>query len=738
MSMRQRPRPSLRPAARLAVACAWALVASPAAGQATEQRPPSREDAAQRRARALLREVGLVDTHNDLPWVLRLDPAHPMDLEARDLRVRGPGDTDIPRLRDGGVGTQFWSVYVPSTLPPLEATRVQLEQVDLARRLIARYPRDLGFAASTADIRRVRASGRIASLLGIEGGHVIANSLGALRAFHELGVRYMTLTHFDATDWADAATAAPRHGGLTPFGREVVREMNRLGMMVDISHVSPDAMGQVLDVTEAPVIFSHSSARALTDHPRNVPDAILRRLARNGGVVQVNFVTFFVSEPLRRWAEGLLPQLQAATDDTAAARLVRDWTASHGPMPRATVADLADHVEHIRRVAGADHVGIGADFYGATGPMNVVVGMEDVSRYPALFAELIRRGWSDADLRKLAGGNLLRVFAEVERVSARLRRTRPPSTATIEALDGRPSAAPPADAALAPLPPGVEAISLLGDTLRAPTPSPAARARLEGDLARARTALVAAPDDPDAHLWFGRRLAYLGRYREAIAAFTAGAVRFPADARFLRHRGHRYLTIRRFDLAIADLARARDLVRGQPDQVEPDGAPNARNIPTSTLQTNIWYHLGLAHFLRGEFGPALAAFDSGSAISANPDMRVSMDYWRYLCLARLGRRDEAARLAAGVRDGLEIIENDAYYGLLRLYAGRIPADSVLPSARLAEVTPSDAAAAYGVSQHWLLGGRAAEAQALWRRMVAGGPWAAFGVLAAEAELARGR
>jgi len=424
----------------------WALLSgAPHAPVGAQQRgavPPPREDAAMRRARALLREVGLVDTHNDLPWVLRLDPEHPMDLAARDLRQRGGGDTDLPRLREGGVGTQFWSVYVPSDLPPFEAMRAQLEQIDLARRLIARYPRDLGFAASTADIRRVRASGRIASLLGAEGGHVIGNSLGALRAYYDLGVRYLTLTHFANTDWADAATAIPRHGGLSPFGREVVREMNRLGMMVDISHVSPAAMSAVLDVTEAPVIFSHSSARALTDHVRNVPDSILRRMARNGGVVQVNFVTVFVSEPLRRWAEGLIPRLQRAASDSAAERLVREWTATHGPMPRATLKDLADHVEHIRRVAGADHVGIGADFYGATGAMNVVEGMEDVSRYPALFAELIRRGWSDADLRKLAGGNLMRVFGQVERVAARLRRTREPSTATIEALDGAPASRP--------------------------------------------------------------------------------------------------------------------------------------------------------------------------------------------------------------------------------------------------------------------------------------------------------
>lgn len=430
-------------AAGVAVACLWASPSKALQAQAVTSPGAVREDAALRRAQALLRAAGLVDTHNDLPWVLRLDPTHPMDLTARDLRARGAGDTDLPKLRDGGVRTQFWSVYVPSDLSPLNAMRAQLEQIDLTRRLIARYPRELGFAASTTDIRRVRATGRIASLLGIEGGHVIANSLGALRAYYDLGVRYMTLTHFHSTDWADAATELPRHGGLTRFGREVVREMNRLGMMVDISHVSPAAMSAALDVTEAPVIFSHSSARALTNHVRNVPDSILQRMARNGGVVQVNFVTVFVSEPLRRWSEALIPRLQRATSDSAAERLLREWIATHGPMPRATLEDVADHVEHIRRVAGVDHVGIGADFYGATGPLNVVEGIEDVSRYPALFAELMRRGWSDAELRKLAGGNVLRVFAEVERVAATLQRTREPSTATIEALDGATRPAPP-------------------------------------------------------------------------------------------------------------------------------------------------------------------------------------------------------------------------------------------------------------------------------------------------------
>ncbi|MCU0647334.1 MAG: tetratricopeptide repeat protein [Gemmatimonadaceae bacterium] len=299
-------------------------------------------------------------------------------------------------------------------------------------------------------------------------------------------------------------------------------------------------------------------------------------------------------------------------------------------------------------------------------------------------------------------------------------------------------AAGPSRAALPALPSGVEAISLRGDTLRALPVSDAARARLEGDLRAAVDRLAANPGDPDAHIWVGRRLAYLGRYRDAIVAFGEGAQRFPRDARFLRHRGHRYLTIRRFDLAIADFTRAVALVRGTPDQVEPDGAPNPRGIPTSTLQTNIWYHLGLAHFLRGEWQQALAAYETGASISPNPDMKIAMEYWRYLSLKRLGRDADAAALAASVSPTLEIIENDAYYDLLKLYAGRVPVDSVLPPSRLATVTPSDAAAAYGVSQHYLFTNRATDARTLWLRMVSGGQWPAFGVIAAEAELARVR
>jgi membrane dipeptidase len=316
--------------------------------------------------------------------------------------------------------------------------RAQLEQIDIARRVIAKYPNDLGFAGSVADIRREMARGRIASLLGIEGGHTIANSLGALRAYYDLGVRYMTLTHFHTNDWADSATDTTRHGGLAPFGREVVREMNRLGMLVDISHVSPATMSDVLSIVETPVIFSHSSAKALTDHARNVPDSILRRLPQNGGVVMVAFIPDFVSDPVRRWSAELFPRLTKATSDSQSQRLSREYVAEKGPAPRATLKDVADHIEHIRKVAGIDHVGIGADFYGATADQDLVQGLEDVSKYPMLFAELVRRGWNDADLRKLAGENLLRVFRQAEVDAERIRRLRPPSNVTFEELNRRP------------------------------------------------------------------------------------------------------------------------------------------------------------------------------------------------------------------------------------------------------------------------------------------------------------
>ena len=401
------------------------------------------------RARAGLRTTPLVDGHNDLPWRIREDTLHASDVEAYDLRTRTPGMTDLERLRKGQVGAQFWSVYIPgepdaptyarngkvSSVPGY--ARAQLEQIALARRIIAKYPDRLMLATSEADVRRAFASHRIGSLLGMEGGHAIENSLQVLRAYYDLGVRYMTLTHNVTLDWADAALDSARHGGLTPFGREVVREMNRLGMLCDLSHVSPGVMSNVLDVSASPVIFSHSGARALVGHPRNVPDSILRRLPANGGVVMVPFVTSFVSKAVFdddvELERAMADRLRRFPTDTAARR--RDfiaWRQAH-PRPRATIKDVADHIDHVRQVAGVDHVGIGSDLDGIT---ETVVGLEDVSTFPTLLAELARRGWTDAELRKLAGENVLRVLKRAEQVSTTLRKQRPASTATIGQLDG--------------------------------------------------------------------------------------------------------------------------------------------------------------------------------------------------------------------------------------------------------------------------------------------------------------
>ena len=346
------------------------------------------------KAREVLARHPLIDAHNDLPYVIRESATAPRDVGAFDLRREATGDTDIPRLRAGGVGGQFWSVYIPSG-PDAGArgfARIQLEQIDIALRMIERYPEAFALALTADDIERASAGGRIASLLGIEGGHAIENSLGALRDYWRLGVRYMTLTHFNGNDWADSATEAARHGGLTKFGAEVVREMNRLGMLVDLSHVSVETMNDALDVAVAPVIFSHSNAQALSPTPRNIPDQVLARLRENGGVVMVSFISLFAvqGDEHARWqadferATGLKlghPDFEAAYEE---------YTKTH-PEPRASIADVADHVEHIRDVAGIDHVGIGADFYGK--PASMAAGLEDVSCYPALFAELIRRGY---------------------------------------------------------------------------------------------------------------------------------------------------------------------------------------------------------------------------------------------------------------------------------------------------------------------------------------------------------
>ncbi len=362
------------------------------------------EDEALQRARRVLSERPVFDGHNDLPWAIREDAVAPRDLEAYDLLSRTRGQTDVPRLREGGVGAQLWSVYVPAELPGGFA-RAQLEQIELARRMIGRYPGHLAFASTADEVERAMREGRVASLLGMEGGHAIENSLGALRAFFDLGVRAMTLTHSRTLDWADSATDAPRHGGLTLFGEEVVREMNRLGMLVDLSHVSDETMEDALRVSSAPVIFSHSSARAVCDHPRNVPDAVLAKMKANGGVVMVTFVNAFVSP---------------------------EWAAATGRVP-VTISQVADHVDHVRKLAGVDHVGLGGDYDGNDAWPE---GLSDVSGYPRLLAELARRGWSDEDLGKLASGNVLRVLRRAEEVARRLSRERPASTATIESLDG--------------------------------------------------------------------------------------------------------------------------------------------------------------------------------------------------------------------------------------------------------------------------------------------------------------
>ncbi len=366
------------------------------------------------RARDLLRRFPLIDGHNDLPWALR-DRAAPVDLAEP---VAGT-HTDLPRLAAGGVGAQFWSVFVPASIPGDTAVTTVLEQIDLAHRMIAAYPQGLELALTAADVERIFASGRVASLLGAEGGHSIAGSLGVLRMLYALGVRYMTLTHNANVGWADSATDQRAAGGLTDFGRDVVREMQRLGMLVDLSHVAVSTMHDALDVVAAPVIFSHSSARAVCDNPRNVPDEVLARLPGNGGVCMVTFVPAFVSQECADWLADLKAEAVRRGLDPRDLHLVQrirpEWEAAH-PLPQATLAQVADHIEHVRQVAGVEHVGLGGDFDGTP---DVTVGLEDVSAYPALFAELLARGWTEPDCAALAGGNLLRVLRAAESFAAR-------------------------------------------------------------------------------------------------------------------------------------------------------------------------------------------------------------------------------------------------------------------------------------------------------------------------------
>ncbi|GAA2414592.1 dipeptidase [Streptomyces glaucosporus] len=389
------------------------------------------------RARALLAAHPVVDGHNDLPWALREQVAY--DLDRRDIARDQSAHlhTDIPRLRAGGVGAQFWSVYVRTDLTGDAAVSACLEQIDVVRRLTDRYPDDLRLALTADDMEAARAEGRIASLMGAEGGHSINNSLATLRALYSLGVRYMTLTHNDTIDWADSATDAPRHNGLTRFGEEVVREMNRLGMLVDLSHVAPATMRDALRVSTAPVVFSHSSARAVCDHPRNVPDDVLEGLAANGGVAMATFVPKFVLPAAVAWTEAADENMRAhglhPLDGTERGREVQRAFEEANPRPVATAATVADHLDHMREVAGIDHVGIGGDFDGtAFTPSD----LGDVSGYPNLVAELLDRRWSEADLAKLTWENAVRVLRDAEAVARDEQARRGPSIATIGQLDG--------------------------------------------------------------------------------------------------------------------------------------------------------------------------------------------------------------------------------------------------------------------------------------------------------------
>ena len=400
----------------------------------------------------VLAKVPLIDGHNDLPWEIRerFGNAAGVDLSAStaNLPLTAQADeaqtalmTDIPRLRAGHVGAQFWSVWIPSTVTGPAAVKMTIEQIDLVRTMVARYPKDLQMAYSAEDIERAHAAGRIASLIGIEGGHQIDDSLATLREMYELGARYMTLTHTLDNDWADSATDAPKHHGLTPFGRAVVHEMNRLGMLVDLSHVSPDTMRAALAVSVAPVIFSHSGARALNDHPRDVPDDVLAMVARNGGVVMVTFAPAYVSAERNRWEADRAAEetrynsppyagLYIGQPERAKAAMA-EWDAGH-PRPVVTLAMVADHIEHIRHVAGIDHVGIGSDFDGIP---NTPQGLEGVDKFPALLKELAKRGWTDEELGKVAGANMLRVLREAAAAAKRLQATESPSSVTIEQAD---------------------------------------------------------------------------------------------------------------------------------------------------------------------------------------------------------------------------------------------------------------------------------------------------------------
>ena len=418
----------------------WALAAMAWTARGAPAQAPAADDAAlHERAMRILAEVPLIDGHNDTPGkYLRHVDNHVDQLDLYDTTELGM-HTDIPRLRAGGVGGQFWSVYIPIRVPGGEPGDVRkvIRQIDVTKRMVARYPDVFELAYTADDVVRIHKAGRIASMMGMEGGHSIENSLAALRALYDLGARYMTLTHSNGLDWADSGTDEHRHGGLTKFGEAVVREMNRLGMLVDISHVSPETMHDALEVTRSPVIFSHSSAKGVCGHDRNAPDDVLERLRDNGGVIMITFVPSFISEEVRLYGEMVDEARKSLSeqhsDDPDALDAALDAWREANPAPKATLAQVADHIDHVRKVAGIDHIGLGGDYDGIG---STPVGLEDVSKYPDLLVELMRRGYGDEDLKKVAGLNVLRVMRAVEKVAAELQRTEAPGDATIEELDG--------------------------------------------------------------------------------------------------------------------------------------------------------------------------------------------------------------------------------------------------------------------------------------------------------------
>ncbi len=406
----------------------------------------AQSDAVAARVDRILREVPLIDGHNDLPeqYEERVkNHLAQIDIRQDQSKLTPALHTDIPRMRQGRVGGQFWSVYVPATLKGADAVRAVLDQIDVVHRLEGLYPDTFEPARTADDVVRIHRGGKIASLIGVEGGHSIGNSLAVLRQLYAMGARYMTITHSANNDWADSATADPVHGGLTPFGKQVIAEMNRLGMLVDLSHVAPKTMHDILDVAAAPVIFSHSSARALTDHPRNVPDDVLRRVKEKDGVVMITWVPGFISEKVRAHGaakdaeEARLKALYRGQPEKVKSELAR-WEAAN-PAPRATVQDVADHIDHVGKVAGAERVGLGADLDGIS---TTPEGLDSVATYPRLFAELVRRGYTDGQLKGIAGQNVLRVMRKVEAVAARLKKERPASDVRIEEVDKPVSAKP--------------------------------------------------------------------------------------------------------------------------------------------------------------------------------------------------------------------------------------------------------------------------------------------------------